>query len=329
MKKRKDKSFDATLGYRPPPRERGRSSLDAPKAPVALQEPRPGLEEENVGDGGDSSLGNTSRGKRAVAGVLLCAGLVLILGFSLVSMLAVNGVGVPFLQPDSVSPIGESASLPALAENDSGVAEEGVRIKVANILQEPELPNGCETTSLAVLLGFYGYKADKMDLADNYLPKGDFWSGEWGELYAPDPKEAYPGHPGVDMLGYYCYPGVIVETANSYITAHSLPLEAYDFTGATSRRLRTLLDDGIPVIVWCTTDLEPLRTNVEFHWYYEQGGEPYYPYVNMHAMVLTGYDEQFYYFCDPLDNHSRVARPVFDDNYIEVGRRAVALFPVE
>lgn len=328
MKKDKSESFDATLGYRPPPRERGRPSLDAPKSPVALQEPHPGLAEENAEENGNPPGGKASRGKRVAASVLLCAGLLLILGFSLVSMLTMNGMGLPFLQPDPVLPIDEPAPLPALAE-DAAAEEEGARIKVSNILQEPELPNGCETTSLAILLGFYGYKVDKVDLADNYLPKGDFWSGEWGELYAPDPEEAYPGHPGIYMLGYYCYPGVIVDAANSYITAHSLPLEAYDFSGSTSRRLRTLVDEGVPVIVWCTTDLEPLRTTVEFHWYYEQGGTPYYPYVNMHAMVLTGYDEQFYYFCDPLDNYSRVPRAAFDENYIEVGRRAVALFPAE
>lgn len=326
MKKKKDKAFDATLGYRPP--ARGRSIVDG-EAP-SLQEPLAGATEPvPPPPPTEPTPGRPSRGKRAVAGVLMGAGMVLILGFSLVSVLTGSTLGVPVRSEADAQQADEPRTETLLPSAEAAVAEEGVRLGVANIPQEPELPNGCEVTSLAILLNHYGYRADKMDLAENYLVKSDFWAGEWGELYAPDPEEAYPGAPGQYTLGYYCYPGVIVQTGEKYLAGRQAPHEVTDLTGATTRRLRGLLDEEVPVIVWCTTDLLPLRTTVEFHWYIAQGAEPYYPYVNMHAMVLTGYDEEFYYFCDPLENYTKVPRAEFDENYIEVGRRAVALLPTE
>lgn len=320
--KKKEKSFDSTRGYRPPVRESSRGQKSS--APE-LQEPLPGV--QGTEDESARPVGSP-RKRQAMTGALLAAGLVVILGFSLVSLLATSYTGPPLWQEDD--PV-QAATWPGRGQAGEEEAEvaEGIRLEVEGILQEPELPNGCEATSLAILLNHYGYRADKIDIADNYLVKEDFWAGEWGEMYGPDPEAAYPGAPGPDMLGYYCYPGVIIETAGSYIEAHQGPHAAEDLSGATTRRLRGLLDEGVPVIVWCTTDLLPRRTTVQFHWYFSQGAEPYYPYVNMHAMVLTGYDSQYYYFCDPLDEHNKVARTTFDDNYIEVGRRAVALMATE
>ena len=39
------------------------------------------------------------------------------------------------------------------------------------IIQYPDLPTGCETTSLTMVLNYLGYPVDKLDLADHYLDK--------------------------------------------------------------------------------------------------------------------------------------------------------------
>ena len=44
-----------------------------------------------------------------------------------------------------------------------------IHLTVPQILQNPELPNGCEITSCCELLRFFGFRADKCDLADHYL----------------------------------------------------------------------------------------------------------------------------------------------------------------
>ena len=46
-----------------------------------------------------------------------------------------------------------------------------IHLPVPLILQNPELPNGCEITSLCMLLRYLGFDADKCLLADNYLPR--------------------------------------------------------------------------------------------------------------------------------------------------------------
>lgn len=38
--------------------------------------------------------------------------------------------------------------------------------------QYPELPTGCEITSLTSVLNYYGYDVDKEVMADDYLEKG-------------------------------------------------------------------------------------------------------------------------------------------------------------
>ena len=94
-----------------------------------------------------------------------------------------------------------------------------VYLPVSQILQNPELPNGCEITSLCMLLRYRGFDADKCDLADRYLPRSEFW---WGT----DPDAAYMGNPHLDdgspQCGYYCFAGPIVAAAKAYLGAYSL-----------------------------------------------------------------------------------------------------------
>ena len=52
-----------------------------------------------------------------------------------------------------------------------------IQLPVPRILQNPELPNGCEITSLCMLLRYLGFDADKCILADRYLPRTETW---WG-----------------------------------------------------------------------------------------------------------------------------------------------------
>ncbi|NLY78771.1 MAG: hypothetical protein GX072_02350, partial [Lysinibacillus sp.] len=44
------------------------------------------------------------------------------------------------------------------------------RLQVPVVLQNPELPNGCEITSLTAILNYYGINVDKMTLSDR-MPK--------------------------------------------------------------------------------------------------------------------------------------------------------------
>ena len=80
-------------------------------------------------------------------------------------------------------------------------------LSVQNILQNPELPTGCEVTSAAILLNYYGYNTDKVWLCDNFLPKSTDFHGSYG----PDPNKVFVGNPKSSSgRGLYCHAPVIV-----------------------------------------------------------------------------------------------------------------------
>ena len=121
------------------------------------------------------------------------------------------------------------------------------------ICQHPDLPTGCEMTSLAMVLNFMGVKADKCDLADNYLAKGpvgkvNFW-------------KAFPGNPR-SWSSYGCYAPVVVNAANKYLKAKKSSLRATYYKGKTLEALTSYTKAGYPVIVWCTIDNKPAYDTV-------------------------------------------------------------------
>ena len=60
--------------------------------------------------------------------------------------------------------------------------------------QMPELPTGCEITSLTMTLNYYGYSADKMVMALEYLP-----TVGWTNTYYGDNETLY----GNDIYNYF------------------------------------------------------------------------------------------------------------------------------
>lgn len=166
-----------------------------------------------------------------------------------------------------------------------------IRYRVTCIRQKPELAYGCEVTSLAMLLNYYGVPADKCNLAAEWLPKG-----EWGKT---DFREAFVGNPSQTDKSAGCYASVVEETANRYLRF----ADSEDNRRAVAREnlsweeLFVQLQNG-PMIVWTTMQLRPSyiahvweTDERELLW---QNGE--------HCVVLTGYDLErgVFFGSDPL-----------------------------
>lgn len=83
--------------------------------------------------------------------------------------------------------------------------------------QNPQLPNGCEVTSLAMLLGWAGYPVDKLELYEGYLPRQDFIETPEGWKVGGNPEDVYVGDAASKLGGWYCFEGPIVEAANAYL----------------------------------------------------------------------------------------------------------------
>ena len=200
-----------------------------------------------------------------------------------------------------------------------------ILLPVPQILQNPELPNGCEITSLCQVLRFLGFDADKCELADRYLPRSERW---WGA----DPDLVYLGDPhredDTPFCGFYCFAGPIVAAAKTYLADHGAA-EAYtpvDLTGAEEAELVAQLERGRPFIFWASLHFEDILFDVRGSYPLPDGRE-HRLFHHLHCMVCCGVDDACFTVADPLDFNRRVERGQFMKIYRQLGRRAVVLLP--
>lgn len=180
------------------------------------------------------------------------------------------------------------------------------------IMQMPELPTGCEVTSLAIILNYYGYSIDKLTLADEYLPKGKI-----GETY---PYEAFVGNPRNDK-SYGAYAPVLVETANSYLETQETILTAVDITGSTMADIHEYLRDGFPVMVWVTIDMKEPQDGIDWH----IDGNEYTWIESEHCIVLIGFTDSTYIAADPLKGIVEYNREILTSRFKEMGSQAIVI----
>jgi len=169
----------------------------------------------------------------------------------------------------------------------AGMEKDKVFHEVETVLQDPELPHGCEVTGLAMLLSYYGVEADKCELADKWLPKG-----AWGQT---DFRKAFVGDPRKRVASAGCFAPVIADTANRYLTDINMTAVAKE--NVSFPDLLSMVQEA-PVLAWTTMNLQaPYIAQV-----WEVDGEELYWQNLEHCVVLTGYDAEkgVLYGTDPL-----------------------------
>ena len=195
-------------------------------------------------------------------------------------------------------------------------------IYVSNIMQYPELPTGCESVALTTLLNHLGYKADKLTIARNYLPKLDFYWYD-GILYGADFRTTFAGNPESENA-YGCYAQCITTTANNYLNDNGFGGKAYNITGTDFDSLfYDYIDKDIPVLIWITSSNlhETMLTSV----WTTPDGERVQWKAYEHCVVLTGYDldNQLIYVSDPLVGNTSYDYSKIKQRYIDMGQQAV------
>ncbi len=204
---------------------------------------------------------------------------------------------------------------------EDGIMLESVKLDVPIILQNPELPNGCEVTSLAEVLQFYGFSVSHTELAENYLPCGKI-TYQNGLMVVPDPEKAYVGNPATTS-GWYCFEGPVVEAANGYLDDVGSDLTAVSITGADADQLAQWLQKGKPVIVWITQQLADVR-RTGYTWILPDGTTEH-PYGGLHCVVLSGIDGDTVTFADPIYGEWEAELDRFIEVFEGMGGRAVVL----
>lgn len=185
------------------------------------------------------------------------------------------------------------------------------------IQQLPELPRGCEVTALAMLLQHAGIDVDKLTLAEDIqkVPfeenglRGSMYQGFVGDMYAFDT----PG------LGVYYPP--IEKLAEIY-----LPDQIVNLTGEHFEEILLWVANGFPV--WVIHNSWYSQLPMDQFEYWETPTGPLYVTYRMHSVVITGYDEDYVYFNDPLQGepNQRVTRLSFKEGWMQMGSQAISYF---
>lgn len=191
------------------------------------------------------------------------------------------------------------------------------------ISQYPELPTGCEITSLTMLLN-YCYETtsdnsiDKTLLADEYMDKDI--SG-FNETFS----EAFHGNP-FSSNGWGCYAPVITNAANRYIENQNVVknFRAYDITGTDFSTIIQNICNQHPVLIWTTINRaeKPQKIMIDF-----DNGESEYWSCPEHCVMLTGYDlkKETVTLYDPTSGIKTEDMKLFIDRYYDLGMQAVII----
>ena len=208
------------------------------------------------------------------------------------------------------------------SESDEPSSSSGKTLPVKNIQQLPELKAGCEVTSAAIVLNYLGYNIGKTGLA-GYLNTDHNFITRNGGLYGPDPWISFVGSPMTDRYG--CYAPVIVNMANGYLRSVNSERKAVDLTGTAPSELYSYIDEGLPVIVWATVDMEKPSPGPE--WNLNDTGESFQWLLGEHCLVLIGYTDGTAVFSDPLDERGTVTydRSLFEKRYAQLYSQAVLI----
>ncbi len=192
-------------------------------------------------------------------------------------------------------------------------------LNVVLINQNPELRYGCEVTSLAMVLQYAGVKTNKMDLYHSIQkdpdpiirsPKGDIL--HWG-----NPADGFVGDMTGRRAGYAVFDIPMIALINQ-----KLPGRALNLTKQPFERILEHVSSGHPVVVWTTGDYRlPDRPEGWYH------GKKYIKTpLDLHAVVLVGYDAKYVYLNDPLSGRRqvRVSKEQFISSWKALQSRAVS-----
>ena len=144
--------------------------------------------------------------------------------------------------------------------------------------QMPDLPNGCEVTSLSMLMNYYGIKVSKNELAETIQHVDSFTDGG---KYRGNPHHGFVGHMTIANAGWCVYNEPLYNVARKY-TSH-----IENITGSDFLSLLKLVSTGHPVMIITTTTFN--KVNNMQTWDTNTGKVNVTP--SSHACVITGYSK--------------------------------------
>lgn len=196
-----------------------------------------------------------------------------------------------------------------------------VRLNVPLVLQMPELPRGCEVSSLAMIMEYSGKKVSKLELAEKIQKETATYTKKENRIWSGNPYKGFVGDMyNMQHFGYGVYHGPITQLAQLYFGERVVDLTGLDFEDIV-----IMLKKGYPIWVITNSTFQVLD-DAFFEIWHTSSGIVKITY-KLHAVVLTGIDEEKVYINDPLvalKNRS-YDRETFKKAWEQMGNQAVMI----
>ncbi|MFT8317805.1 MAG: C39 family peptidase [Sporolactobacillus sp.] len=204
-----------------------------------------------------------------------------------------------------------------LKKNPSAPLPEEKKLTAPFVSQKPELPNGCEVTSLTMLLNSANVKVTKLRLAAQ-LKKVPFQSGE----YMGNPHEGFVGnmyHGDRNHPGYAVYHEPVASLARLYLGRRTI-----DLSGKPWERVEGQIASNHPVWVITSINFQPIPEGNWRPWKTRQGTLRIS--FMEHSVLVTGYDQKYVYFNDPMASApgSKADKHSFETAWKQFGNQAIS-----
>lgn len=204
------------------------------------------------------------------------------------------------------------------------------KIEGVPVIAQDELHAACETYACIMLLQYFDFDIDEFEFVDNYLITKPVYYGDDGNLYGPDMNSAYAGD---IYTGFGINAPGMAKCMNNYIKTTGSKLTAYPLLDISLEELceEYILND-IPVMVWATTYME--EPYVKSTWIVDyadedsttQIGDSVSWQMHEHCMVLIGFDDDNYYFCDSVSGKvSAYDKATSEERYEQIGKQAIII----
>ncbi|WP_127587596.1 C39 family peptidase [Paenibacillus koleovorans] len=232
-----------------------------------------------------------------IAGLLFSSGVFSVLLYAKITGKDVEWFSPPHVEAQPNEIVTPTPEPPAPTPTPEPVKPASAMLDAPVVKQLPELPSGCEITSLTMLLNYYGVAKTKMELVPEM--KKDPTA-----IAYKDNRISYWGNPNVGFVGevtgkgkgFGIYHGPLMELLQAYVPT------AVDMTGGTFDALERQVAAGIPAVVWTTIDYKVPTEWVEWN----TASGPVVTTFMEHAVLLVGYDETNVYVNDPLSGRKNM-----------------------
>jgi len=201
----------------------------------------------------------------------------------------------------------------------NSIVSNKVKLDVKVINQYPELPRGCEVTSLSMLLSSQNINVDKMILAKEVNKSNHKYKDIDGSDIIGNPNEGFVGDMySLKKYGYGVYHNPVYELFKKYSGDNAVDISELEFED-----FYYFIDRGAPV--WVITNTTFKKLGKKKYKVININGEEIIVTSKEHSVIVTGYDDENVYINDPLklQNNIKVNKEDFIESWEQMGKQAI------